>query len=99
MPPYPETHAAVGLIPAAKMKRLLGGASIFTLVMSVPQALTIWVSHRAAGVSLISWSAYLVSACLWLVYGLQKHDRNVYLPCIGWIAVDAAVILGVLVNG
>ena len=99
MPPDPETHAAVGFLPPAKMKRLLGAASIFTLVMSVPQALTIWVSHQAAGVSLISWSAYLVSAVLWLVYGLRKHDRNIYLPCLGWIAVDAAVILGILVNG
>ena len=43
--------------------------------------------------------AYLVSAAAWFVYGLQKHDRNIYLPCLGWIAVDAAVILGVLVNG
>lgn len=84
MPPDPETHAALSLLPAAKMKRLLGVASIFTLVMSVPQALTIWVNHLAAGVSLISWSAYLVSAILWIVYGLQKHDRNVYLPCLGW---------------
>ena len=99
MPPDPETHAAVGLLPAAGMRRLLGAASIFTLVMSVPQALTIWITHQAAGVSLISWSAYLVSAVLWLGYGLRKHDRNIYLPCLGWIAVDAGVILGVLVNG
>jgi uncharacterized protein with PQ loop repeat len=99
MPPSPETHAAAGLLPAASMKRLLGAASIFTLVMSVPQALTIWVRHQAAGVSLISWGAYLASAVLWLVYGLRKHDRNIYLPCLGWIAVDAAVILGILVNG
>ena len=81
------------------MKRLLGAFSIFTLVMSVPQAVTIWVTHRAAGVSLVSWSAYLLSALAWLLYGLQKRDRNVYLPCLGWIAVDGAVILGILVNG
>jgi len=99
MPPNPAKPAAGGLLPATAMKRLLGGLSIFTLVMSIPQALTIWVGHQAAGVSLVSWTAYLVSAVLWLVYGLQQHDRNIYLPCLGWIAVDAAVILGVLVNG
>jgi hypothetical protein len=31
--------------------------------------------------------------------GLKKHDRNIYLPCIGWIVLDAAVVAGVLVNG
>lgn len=99
MPPNPVTPEAGGLLPATAMKRLLGSLSIFTLVMSVPQALTIWLRHQAAGVSVVSWSAYLFSAVLWLVYGLQKRDRNIYLPCLGWIAVDAAVILGVLVNG
>ena len=98
MPPNVEPHA-VDESARATMKRLLGGLSIFTLLMSVPQALTVWTRRPVAGVSLISWSAYLVPALLWLVYGLQKRDRNIYLPCLGWIAVDAAVILGVLVNG
>jgi uncharacterized protein with PQ loop repeat len=99
MPPNPVTPAISALIPPSTLKRLLGGLSLFTLVMSVPQAAIIWVRHEAAGVSLLSWGAYLLSAVAWLVYGLQRHDRNIYLPCLGWIAVDAAVIVGVLVNG
>ena len=71
--------------------------SIFTLLMTVPQVLTIWVGHQAGGVSVISWGAYLLSALLWFSYGLRKHDRNIYLPCIGWIGPDAAVIAGALV--
>lgn len=48
---------------------------------------------------MLSWGAYLVSAVVWLWYGLQKRDKNVYLPCIGWILLDAAVIVGALVYG
>ena len=66
------------------------------MLMTIPQALTIWVNHRAAGISVVSWSAYLVSAVGWLWYGLQKHDKNIYLPCIGWILLDSAVIVGAL---
>jgi hypothetical protein len=66
------------------------------MLMTIPQVLTIWVGHQAAGVSLLSWGAYLVSAVLWFWYGTQKRDKNIYLPCIGWIALDGAVILGVL---
>jgi hypothetical protein len=36
----------------------------------------------------------LVSACLWFVYGIQKRDKTIYLACIGWIALDAAIIVG-----
>lgn len=81
------------------LRKLLGGMSLFTLTMTVPQVLTIWLGHQAAGVSIWSWGAYLLSALLWFWYGLRKRDRNIYLPCIGWIALDAAVIAGAIVYG
>ena len=46
----------------------------------------------------MSWGAYLFSACLWFVYGLQKRDKTIYLACIGWIALDALIIVGVIVH-
>lgn len=71
---------------------------MFTMLMTVPQVLTIWVDRDAGGVSLVSWISYLISACLWLVYGLQKYDRTIYLACIGWILLDVAVVAGVIIN-
>ena len=73
--------------------------SIFTMIMTVPQVLAIWVGQQAAGVSIVSWSAYLASAVLWLWYGIRKRDSNIYLPCLGWIALDGAVIAGAVVYG
>src|SRR5262249_9849037 len=67
--------------------------------LPVPQVLDIWVGHQAAGVSILSWSAYLVSAVLWLWFGIRRRDRNIYLPCLGWIALDSAVIAGAVVYG
>ena len=81
------------------LKGALWGLSIFTMVMTVPQVLTIWVRHEAAGVSALSWSAYLVSALVWLWYGLRQRDPNIYVPCLGWIALDAAVVVGAAVYG
>ena len=81
------------------LRRLLGGMSVFTMLMTIPQVLTIWVGQHAAGVSLLSWSAYLASAILWFWFGIQKRDKNIYLPCIGWIALDSAVIAGIFIYG
>jgi uncharacterized protein with PQ loop repeat len=81
------------------MKQLLAGLSIFTLVMTVPQILAIWLSRQAAGVSVLSWSAYWLSALVWFFYGVQKRDRNIYLPCIGWLVLDGAVIVGAWIYG
>ena len=81
------------------MTRLLAGMSIFTMLMTIPQVLTIWIGHQAAGVSVWTWSAYLVSAFLWFWHGIQKRDKNIYLACIGWIMLDIAVIAGAIVHG
>ncbi len=97
---HPQPAMPEHLLPSEKaMKQLLGGMSLFTLVMTVPQILAIWVSRQAAGVSLLSWSAYFMSALVWFWYGVQKHDRNIYLPCIGWLLLDGAVIVGTVIYG
>lgn len=85
--------------PVSGLERVLRGLSVFTMLMTVPQVWTIWVGHNAGGVSLVSWLAYLLAACLWFVYGLQKHDKTIYLACVGWVLLDAAVVIGVIVHG
>jgi uncharacterized protein with PQ loop repeat len=97
MRPHPaaQTHLASD----GTMKWLVGAMSVFTLAMTLPQVLIIWLGRQAAGVSIWSWSAYWVSAAVWLVYGLRKRDPNIYLPCIGWLLLDGAVIAGVVMYG
>ena len=99
MAPDPVTPAGSSAKPDTMLRRLLGGMSVFTLLMTLPQVWTIWVGHQATGVSVLSWSAYLLSAVLWFWYGLQQRDKNIYLPCIGWLIMDSAVIAGALVYG
>lgn len=99
MAPDPTPPASAASRSEMLLRRLLGGMSVFTLVMTVPQVLTIWVSQQAAGVSVLSWSAYLLSAVLWFWFGIRKRDKNIYLPCVGWIGLDGAVIAGALVYG
>jgi len=99
MAPDAASPAGRSSIPDALLRRALGAMSAFTILMTVPQIWTIWVGHQAAGVSILSWSAYLASALLWFWHGLRKRDRNIYLACIAWIAADSAVVVGALVYG
>ena len=88
-------HAAP---PGSGLEKVLRVFSIVTMLMTIPQVLTVWMSHDAGGVSVVSWAAYLLSACLWFVYGLQKHDKTIYVACIGWILLDAAIVVGAIVH-
>ena len=67
----PTTPLVPGFPLAGVVKRLLGSLSIFTLLMTIPQVLTIWITRQTAGVSVLSRGAYLVSAVVWLWYGLR----------------------------
>jgi uncharacterized protein with PQ loop repeat len=78
---------------------VLRAFSVITMVMTVPQVVSVWSEERgSSGVSLLSWGTYLVSACLWLFYGVRKRNRTLWLPCVGWIALDAAIVIGLLVR-
>jgi uncharacterized protein with PQ loop repeat len=88
-----------GSPPVTGLDKLLRSMSVFTMVMTLPQVFAIWVGRDAHNVSLLSWGAYLVSACLWFAYGLRKRDRNIYVACIGWMVLDAAIVIGVVVYG
>jgi uncharacterized protein with PQ loop repeat len=80
------------------LDKVLPVLSIFTMALTVPQVWSVWVDRQTAGVSLLSWGAYTLAACLWLVDGLRKKDKTIWVACIGWIALDAAVFVGVLVQ-
>ncbi len=83
MAPGPATPVSDAAQSKTVMSRLLGAMSVFTMLMTVPQVLTIWAGHQAA--------------VLWFWYGLQKRDKNIYLPCVGWVGLDTAVIVGAVV--
>ena len=81
-----------------RLERILNLLSLFTMAMTVPQVVAVWTQQNAGGVSLISWSAYLLAAVVWFFHGLQKRDPAIYLACIGWIILDAAIVIGVVVH-
>ena len=94
--PFSRSSSTAG--PMRGLDRLLPALSAFTMVMTVPQVIAVWERRGASGVSLASWIAYLLSALVWLIHGIRRRDRAIWLACIGWILLDAAVVVGVLVH-
>lgn len=84
--------------PVSPVAKILPFVSVATMVMTLPQIWTVWVERQVAGVSLLSWGTYLLGACLWFVHGLARRDKAIYVACIGWILLNGAVVLGVLVQ-
>lgn len=83
--------------PRTALETALRFAAVGTMLMTVPQVWSVW-TNGAGGVSLISWLAYLVSSAAWLAYGIQKRDATICFANAGWIAMDIAIIVGIIVR-
>ncbi len=92
-------YAPVSRPPSSgTFEKILGVFSIVAMAATIPQVINVWLAPRVSGVSLVSWAAYLLGACLWFVHGLQKRDPSIWVACIGWIALDGAVVAGILLR-
>lgn len=84
--------------PPTGFERFLRWLAALTMLMTIPQVIAVWKGGPQSGVSLVSWLAYMGSSVAWLVYGIRKRDATIWLVCIGWILVDGAIVVGILVN-
>lgn len=93
----------IALPHANKFKRVLdklvyfGGT--FAVLMTIPQAASIWLEQNAAGVSLITWSAFLVNAVIWSLYGFTHQERAIMLMYGAYFFLDILIITGIVLYG
>ena len=87
-----------GAPPQTPLEKALRFGAVGTMLMTVPQVWSIWTTSGDTGVSLVSWLAYLVSSAAWLAYGIQKQDWTICFANTGWVAMDVAIIAGILVR-
>ena len=85
--------------PITPLERLLRALAMVTMLMTIPQVVKIWtLPGAAAAMSLSSWSAYLVSSIAWLAYGVRKRDATLCAVNAGWVALEAAIVVGIVVR-
>ncbi len=70
-------------------------AFAFPLV-GLPQAVQIFHSHDASGVSLLSWVAFLAFDAIEMFYGMAHSIKPLIITGILWLIVDGLVVLGIL---
>ena len=83
--------------PQTPLEKTLRFAAVGTMLMTVPQVWSVWTTP-AGGVSLVSWIAYLLSSIAWLAYGVKKQDATICFANAGWIVMDVAIIVGIMIR-
>lgn len=79
-----------------KLVCILGVMSpIFTL----PQLTTIWVSHDVSGVSLFSWSSYLVMSFVFSIYAFLHKEKPLLIMYVSSVILNTLIVVGIIFYG
>src|SRR5688572_643718 len=77
--------------------RLVNVIAVVGPLTSVPQIVEIWfVDKSAAGVSLLTWSLFLVMAVVWLLYGIVHASRPIIVSNALWFVAQGIIVLGAI---
>lgn len=69
---------------------------ILGILVTLPQAFTIWVSKNAGGVSGVTWTGFLVGSSFWLFYGIIHKEKPIIFTNLAVILADLTVVLGLI---
>jgi len=68
-------------------------------LLTIPQVWMIWMNKNAESISLFTWGAYILSAILWLIYGIIHKEKAIIFSNILWMIVNVAVLIGAIIYG
>jgi uncharacterized protein with PQ loop repeat len=80
----------------AFLDRLTFVAGIIGPFTVLPQIYSIFSTHSAQGVSLLTWALIFIVTFPWILYGVAHKDKSIIVSFILWEVVNLAVVAGVL---
>jgi len=66
-------------------------------LIAIPQIFKIFIDKNASGVSGITWSAFLIGAFFWLVYGIMHKEKPIIVTNLIWILMTAIIVFGTFI--
>jgi uncharacterized protein with PQ loop repeat len=82
-----------------KVDAAMSVAAVIHPLMAVPQIVQIYATKETAGLSLLTWTGWLVLGLVFLAYGLAHKLGPYILMQVLWVVVDILVIVGILIYG
>ncbi len=81
------------------LENLVGVISVIYPLSAIPQILEIWVHKNVEGVSLLTWSLFLMLTIPLIIYSIVKKERKLTMMWSFWSLGYLAIILGLILYG
>jgi len=63
-------------------------------VAHIPQMYKIWYFKDASGISIISWSSFIIFSFFWLFYGIIHKEKPLIIMYIFLIIIQSIILAG-----
>jgi len=68
-------------------------------LITIPQLFDIYTKKNVAGVSSITWLAYVFTAIIWFTYGIIHKEKVIIVNGILGVILGATIFFGTLLYG
>jgi uncharacterized protein with PQ loop repeat len=72
-------------------------AGLAASVATIPQIIKVWVEKDSSGVSLMTWSSYIVISAILAMYGKIHKERVMVVMYVSLVIVQALIVVGVII--
>ncbi len=80
------------------LDRLTYISGILLPILTIPQAYTVLVLKETDGVSLITWTFYLISSFLFAVFGIVHKERLLIMTYVPFVFIELLIVIGIILN-
>lgn len=70
--------------------------SFLSILVVLPQIFNIWVGKNTSGVSIITWSGFLIGSSFWLFYGIIHKEKPIIFTNLAGILMNLSIIVGLI---
>lgn len=68
-------------------------------LITLPQLSDIYTKKNVAGVSSITWMAYVFTASIWFTYGIIHKEKVIIVNGVLGIVLGALIFIGIIIYG
>lgn len=64
---------------------------------TIPQITKIWVNQNAQDISVATWALFVLSASIWLFYGIAHRNKPIIISNLLWVLLEGMVLAGAII--
>ena len=73
--------------------------AVLVPIAHIPQLVKIWYLKDASGISLISWTSFIVFSLFWLIYGILHKEKPIILMYFFLLLIQISIVYGGFLYG